>query len=533
MLKKSVIANIVLNIIIFMVNELIYINLEDKHTSIRIFSGITILYMFYYSYEWIKNEKNRFMLYPVFLIAAYIYHFGQFIVDFLGIDADLYAIFDHYKTFSLFRFRFDTLHFVQVYAWLCITSLHIGATIALRKFSLNEFILPVKSSTLHKSYPTLLSGFCLFLISFIPAITTLYNQYIIRTTYRYGEGLSQFTDTNIIGTIGAAFWPSVLFIAASFRDNRWIIIAISSIALLWFSVSTIIGDRGGAIQPVIATIWIFSIVFKKINWKIFLIFIFIFAFLVAPVISLTRTKNSINNFDVSTIAEILLGGENPVILFLAETGISAIPLADTVEVVPFNRPYSFGSGYIENLFISPMRWFIEPGYLGQYGPPSYWLVKTRYPERLNQNLFLGFSFIAETYLEFGFLGFIYTFFLGYILIWVPYIAIKNRSSILIAISAIFLSYLIHYSRGDSSELGRPFFRYIFLPVLLILFMDSLLKLKFSNNKYNILMPADMLLKVEKNQSSSSLTEELIVKNSNMTKSESNISNRVITERVKD
>jgi oligosaccharide repeat unit polymerase len=467
---------VIMSMMILAAMEVAWVNVSDPRDGLRIATALTVPGIILYLYTWKYLREPLYMPYPIFLFAAYIYHFGQFMIDLFGYDTRLFG---NDRTLDLFRFKTETLHSVQVLAWMCISGLQIGALLAARKYRAATFKLPMQPPSLTHTYPVLIVGLLLAAIAVIPAFSNLYQEYQFRnsvgTLQSYVAKYEQAGVANVTIVIGQALWPGLFFACAASFKRRWVMMTTIIICIVWFAANILVGDRSDGIQPAIALLWLYNTIYKTVKWRYLIGAAAFLAFVINPLVALTRNASTISNLSAATLRTTSARVQNPVVLFMDETGISAIPLADTLELIPSERPFSYGTGYIENLITGPFSYFLfNAGGQTEDDTPAYWLVKTRYPQRLKQSEFLGYSFIAEAYMQFGYFSPIVTALFGYFLIWLTFVAMKNRSAYVVGAQAIIISYLIHFARGDSGDLGRPFMRYVLLPIVLMWLLEQVL-----------------------------------------------------------
>lgn len=452
----------------------IWSNSFDKATAFNVCSLFTIGGMGYFLFSWKRLGEELFMPQPIFLVSVYVYHFGQFVIVALGLrlgqigsDNTLYS----------FRFTLETLHDAQMIAWAMICFLQVGGLLAMRKGSMANFTLPFAPVTIRRSKPVFAVGLAMALVGFVPAMLELFQA----LTFRAAGTLASFTASHqqagvadVNAVIGQAFLPGLLFMLAGASGRRWVVNTISVICAIWFVLYAAVGDRSTGILPLIALAWLVNLTYRKIQWKYLYTGIAVLALVVNPIVTLTRNASGLASMTPEKVQSIYLGEDNPALTFLNEAGCSVIPLADTLELVPGQRPYGLGLGYVQNMVISPFSFLYGSGIQIGYGSNAYWLIKERYPSRLAKSAFLGFSSVAEAYIEYGYLAPLVGLVIGYVLTRSAYLALRSRDATLLGAQGIFLLSLIHFARGDSGELGRPLLRYIMLPIFVMYAIEKVM-----------------------------------------------------------
>jgi len=158
---------------------------------------------------------------------------------------------------------------------------------------------------------------------------------------------------------------------------------------------------------------------------------------------------------------------------VGETGMTWDTVAHTVNLVPSERPYDYGASYgLSALTVFPnLFWTVHPALAN--GSPALWLVRRVAPWSAVKGGGLGYSFIAEAYLNFGTVGCVFVAaILGFMLARAVRWADAVRYPLGFALVAASLSTCLKYVRADSTELVRPLVWYAILPCLLVLLVSK-------------------------------------------------------------
>jgi hypothetical protein len=141
----------------------------------------------------------------------------------------------------------------------------------------------------------------------------------------------------------------------------------------------------------------------------------------------------------------------------AEMGMSIRPLAETVDLMgakDFRRgkTYLLGiEGIVPNL---ALRWEASSKELQDELPPSHWITAMVDPWTYKNYGGMGFSAIAEPYMNFGVPAVVlYFIVLAFFLVWLEQISIRN--SYTLAAWALILGPLLWTTRNDFSNFFRP------------------------------------------------------------------------------
>ena len=146
---------------------------------------------------------------------------------------------------------------------------------------------------------------------------------------------------------------------------------------------------------------------------------------------------------------------------------SVSTVAYTVELVPRYRPYDDGVGYAYALLtvVPSLFWDRHPSVAR--GVPSAWLIETIDPYTAAQGGSIGYSFVADAFLNFGALGVpLFSLLLGWGMVrfWRWADGRVGR----LAVVATFVPHLLFSARAEIDVLPRPLVWYGFVPYALYL-----------------------------------------------------------------
>ncbi len=190
---------------------------------------------------------------------------------------------------------------------------------------------------------------------------------------------------------------------------------------------------------------------------------------VFPLVEVLRDRPVTEYSSASTLSEAYLSKENPALSTVSEMGDSMQTISYTLALVPSSRPFDMGAGYLFALlhvfpnFITPLHFELK------YGTPDIWLIRVVDPKRANAGGAIGYSFIAEAYLAFGWLGaFVWLSLFGALVAKFFFWASKPPDFTRLAAAGTLLAFLPHVARGTTIELTRPLFWFALVPYLLVL-----------------------------------------------------------------
>lgn len=425
-------------------------------------------------YVWLLGSlkisyQGLFNPYGLFLIAAILFNAGQVILEFFGLN-------EHGILNGNFSSKtiIETMFLVNI----GLSFFHLGALISIPRLVVKtKFTNKIISSNRKVIYDRdiRLIGWYLLAISLIPTIVLLKDAISVVLNSGY-FGLYQrdsVTGFGAIPRILAEFLvPASLFILAGSKNHKSGKL-ISGVLILSYSVIQFyLGSRSSAAMPLIAYAWLWDRNIRKIPRTILLVSGIFLLFIIFPLVKAFRNIVGENRIE---LIDIFFGIDNPIVTILSEMGGSMKTVAYTIDLVPVLRDYDMGLGYIYALLtiIPNMFWDIHPTIAR--GLAADWLVWTVDPIFASKGGGLGYSFIAEAYLNFGWTGSvivlcIFGYLFGKLNAWSE----RSRSSLSLALVATFLSFFLFFARGESASIVRPLLWYSVIPYIAV-YVTSLLK----------------------------------------------------------
>jgi hypothetical protein len=156
-------------------------------------------------------------------------------------------------------------------------------------------------------------------------------------------------------------------------------------------------------------------------------------------------------------------------------------ITGTLQKVPRARPYDLGKGYVHAAlnvvpnFVTPLKFDLP------YGTPDRWFVKAVDPAYARRQGGLGYSFIAEAYLAFGFVGAPFVMLLlGALLSRLFQWGTLGAEPAKIAALAAYLTFILHFPRGVSEAYTRQLLVYALLPYGLALLLGRFRRAVFGS-----------------------------------------------------
>jgi hypothetical protein len=272
----------------------------------------------------------------------------------------------------------------------------------------------------------------------------------------YGYELYALTDSRLLQTGLFLLFPAGSVIAlAGARAGRETVGALAAIAganlaLLWA------GDRGGAVSLDAAAVMIWTGTRGPLPRRL-IVLGSVAVLLLVPVVGALRQLPR-NNIGLSAVYE--AASEASPLSALTEMGGSLRPLVETLRLVPRDVPHRYGRSYLSaaarllpNLGLSraESQW-TDPASL----PPNSWITYTVAPWSFASFGGLGFSAVAEPYLNFGVAGVLaYFLALGVALGRLDLALARGLSRRKLAIAAVVFMPLLITVRNDFHGFVRP------------------------------------------------------------------------------
>lgn len=219
---------------------------------------------------------------------------------------------------------------------------------------------------------------------------------------------------------------------------------------IWFLTFFYLGFRSPAIT---AALLVMAVAFKKgVRWPRWAPWVVGLMLLVAVPMARVIREEPLDERSLSSSLREMSILDGP-----AEVGSALRPLTETVDLIgPDN--YRYGKTYLTAMKgILPnlaLRWEAPATESIDDLPPGHWITALVDPWAYKNHEGMGFSGVAEPYMNFGFAGVVaYFFLLGILLVRLE--QLSNRSSYSLAIWALLVGPLLWTIRNDFREFFRP------------------------------------------------------------------------------
>lgn len=358
----------------------------------------------------------------------------------------------------------------HVFTILCIAFLFEGALIAagrkIKTYSQIEITDTYESSIFGQV------GAILLMISVIPMIIYLVSLLISYRAGGYAYAFSSVSNSSglmrIISKIYPFCVPSLIMIVIGYSGfyRKAAQVFMGLIGIIYF----MIGERTGAASILLA-LFILDSNLKERNQtndrtnrsgqlKLVLLIVLFAVFI--PVIGALRNTS---NMSISSLTEAVM--ENGVFAGITDTiatmGFSEFPLGKTIEIVPGLKSYAYGQSYFYAILAIFPNIFGGTHVSVKYAGLAQWLM-----DFLNMNYGPGYSYPAEAWYNFGWLGCIFMLAIGYVFshfLFIPKGAKVNNTTLFLSLA--FFVETITSPRRELMTVVRLVGYYVLIPVLLI------------------------------------------------------------------
>lgn len=446
-------------IIIIFANHLLYLShVFAIETNIYINCLIYAINVGWALLSWHYLTNYMFSPYVLFFTASAIFNGGPALLELFGLNE-----------FGLLRGNFssEVVFLTILFSNISLAFFHFGAVISIKK---NNMTID-KNSDNEVDESITAVGWFLFSISIIPAFLIIKHNLSIVMSEGYFGIFQEVRQTGLASApriLANFITPAAIFLLIGGRKNRKIVLLTLALVTTTTLVSFFLGDRSGAVMPAVVYVWIWHIIIKPIP-KYFLISTsLITLFVIFPLVSFTRNISGASRLDIEFLWQAFLLIENPFVSIINEMGMTMDTIAHTIRLVPDHKDFEYGMTYIYAAYSAIPNFFADLHPAKAYGTPSDWLVWAVNPWFAEHGGGYGYSFIAEGYLNFGWLGGIVLPLIGGFLF--GKLSIKTKvinNFAFLAFAGSFLAYALKYTRGDMFSVVRPLLWYCLIPYILV------------------------------------------------------------------
>lgn len=420
---------------------------DDQYIDgLSVFLGAFVAWVFV---SWRIIMEHWVDLYSVFFIALFLFSGGQAVLNILGLMPQ-----------GILNGQFSSLQVKHALTLVvgCLVAFHTGALLRARRHAGLGLLAPATSDTTDTTRQV---GLLLILVSLGPGLYDLYHDASVIQSIGYGgqfflatsaTGINAWTHTLTMFLVPGA----LLFLAGSKGRPvniavAWVVIAVP--AVIYF----LLGIRNVGIRGLVALLWLHSVTIRPIR-KPVLVGSTLIVLVLIPALAMVRGKALTFGDTISAIQQSYSAMDNPLVLALAEMGGTLLTVIYTIDFVPTLKPYEWGMSYMVALttVFPNLFWDLHPAI--QAGLPSYWLIKEIDPVAANAGFGLGYSMIAEAYLNFSWIGApIAMAGLGYLLAGFVCWVFERPDALRLAMQAILMLFVLFIPRAESQVVVRELF----------------------------------------------------------------------------
>jgi hypothetical protein len=403
-------------------------------------------------FSWRRASGSLFHPYVLFLLAATLFNAGLALLQSLDLTEE--PMLASYPPELVLRSLLLVL--------AALAALHLGALLAVASGHRRMAGEPPDSDVALR-----ITGCALLAISLLPLALRLHSivQVVGSGGYMalYQRGIAGAGTSSAMSAAADLVLPGSFFLLASSARRPRDRIAALAVLATYSATMLYAGWRSLSLLPLVSAAWLWERTIRRVPRLLIAFAAVIVLGIVVPIVRATRALPA-SERSTTTYSDL---GSQPAVAGVEEMGGTIETVALTVELVPAARPYDLGKGYAYALFtvVPSLFWSSHPSVAR--GIPSVWLTETVDPFIADQGGNLGFSFIADAFLNFGAPGVpLLGLLLGFAIVWLVRWAEGSRARL--ATVATFIPWLLFFARSELDFVPRPLVWYGLCPYALFL-----------------------------------------------------------------
>ena len=422
-------------------------------------------------WSWYIVTKSLFSPYILFFISALLFNGGQIILEVFNLNE---------KGILEGEFSSATLLPTMFLVVIGLAVFHLGALMSAFQISVAPTQVNLQQKVANnpiKDKATSQVGWLHFSISFVPSLLILQKSLTIVLSGGYFALFQQNDATSYDAfpeVLGVFLVPSAMFILAGSGKNVKEQYLACILILLYATINFFLGRRNVAVMPLLSFAWLWHQLVRPIS-KVFLGSVGAFILLIVfPLVGASRNSGGEDRLSVDVLLNTFTSINNPLVAVLSEMGGSMNTIAYTIELVPRFREFQWGAEYLYALFtlVPNLFWKLHPTVAR--GLPGWWLTWAVKPDFAARGGGLGYSFIAEAYLNFGWFGApIALGVIGFLFAKFTLWAAKSKEPARMAAVASFISFFLFFARAESGLMVRSLVWYSWFPYLSVCLLSRL------------------------------------------------------------
>jgi oligosaccharide repeat unit polymerase len=439
------------------------------------FNCVAFLLLFIWSlWSWYCENGSLFNFGGLTIIAFAAFNGGQMILEVFHLNKalNLSLVIAGYRDGLLGgKFSDDTLMKSTYLVLLGYAALYLGLLLARYRVHFHEGSRSGVRGSAVAPDDLRWMGRVLLLISIVPTVWSfkwvgraMQVGYGVAAGEKFGTGLAA-----IPAILSFLFTPALLYLLAGNAQNTSMRKRIMLVFCLYITANIIGGNRNFAISALLAILWLWHSCIRPMSLKSVIVGTLVIV-LIIPIIGMTRSSTISQRLDVLRMVSEAGATRvsNLIPSSIAEMGWSLVTVAYTVELVPSVRPFDLGGTYLMALTTAIPNMFSEVHPAMTYGTPANWLMETVNPVAFAMGAGLGYSALAETYLNWGWYGVVFgSMVLGWVLGKIHYFSVITPDMAGKVVVASLISLTMTFARGSLCLIVRPFIWYCLAPYLLV------------------------------------------------------------------
>jgi oligosaccharide repeat unit polymerase len=413
----------------------------------------TTLSMIWILWSWYALRGTLFEPYPLFMISAGLFNGGQAILEVFGLnEAGVLSG----------RVSPDLITPALFLVALCTMALHTGALLSLQKARTQTVITRDATARCRAAR---MAGWMMLGVAAVPLFSLLSSSLSLVLDYGYMGMYRREDSVSVTQALSGFAVPGIIFLLAGSPRRRWTHVFCLVLAVGYTVIYLFLGSRSSAAMGCIAVAWVFERSIRRIPRSV-IAGLALGALLIFPLVRETRGMSGRDRLSVGNEVEVLSNLENPVADSLSEMGHSLITITHTLQLVPSVRNYDYGASYLYAALtmVPNLGWEVHPTIA--HGILSDWLIRTVDPTVAAAGGGLGFSFVAEAFLNFGWFGGpLWLGLLGFGL-GKTFSLADSDDPAKHALVASFLSFFLVFARGEAATVVRGLVWYAVVPYIL-------------------------------------------------------------------
>lgn len=366
--------------------------------NVKILGWFALVQFIYTILSWYSIKKNWIDPNIVFSLVIYAFMLSQPILEAIDLSVP------YRRLWGDFGISSNVYYYATYYSMLSVLFLHLGSIVACRRQEKTQRIRKLSLRTMK------IGSIVVALISAPFFLSILIKQFVIVQTVGYAGLYNEEYASRTAQIISEAFVPSVLVLFCISMITKQNIKIINLVFIIFvFSPPFFLGGRSNAM----ICLAVFAIVYASVNVikRKHIVIAFVSGFLMLVAMNIvgklrTSTERSLDALEMASKND----RDNAALSTLEEMGWSMYPTAASINALPERYDYSYGASFFwAGVSVIPNLGFWDGVHPGKLNDPGYKL-----DQYVNLGYGIGYSIVAGTYNEFGFLGFVIMFFYGII-----------------------------------------------------------------------------------------------------------------------